>query len=104
MCLLNDDLTDRSRVHSSLDSLEDVESVLFFTRVMHLNEGGLPEGVVQRCDKLHWSVDPHVNVSTFLGLIVEEHIQPHVHSVAHIFEEYVEGDWYFALICMYVQV
>lgn len=85
-------LNDEFRVHSSLESVEDVEEVFFFARVLHLNEGGLPEEVLRRCDKLNGSVDPHVNVSTFLGLIVEEHVQPRVLSVARIFEEYAEGE------------
>ena len=85
-------LNDEFRVHSSLDSVEDADHVFFFARVLHLDEGDLPREVLERCEKLHKSVESHVNVATFLGLVVEEHVKPQALSVARIFEEYAEGE------------
>ena len=77
---------------SSMDSEKDVEEVYFITREFRLNGGGLPEEVVQRCDKLRKSERTHDNVVTFLGLIVEERTQPLTYSAAHVFEEFAEGE------------
>ena len=81
------------RSGSLMDPGKDVEEVYFFAREFRLNEGGLPKEVEQRCDKLRESESTHDNVATFLGLIVEEHVQPLIYSVARIFEEFMEGEW-----------
>ena len=88
MCVLYDTRTERS----PLDSFDDVHEVVFFARELCLNGRGLPEDVVQRCDRLHKNAVAPDNVATFLGLIVEEHIHPHTYSMAKIFEEYAEGE------------
>ena len=88
VCLLND----KSTLHSSLESVNDVQEVLFFARELSLKGRDLPEDVVHRCDILRNSEGTHGNVASFLGLIVEEHVQPLPFSAAKIFEEYAEGE------------
>ena len=88
VCLIKNTLT----VHSSLESIDDVNEVLFFACEYRLDGGRLPDDVVQRCDTLHKNAI-NDNVATILGLIVEEHIHPRTYPVAKIFEEYAEGEW-----------
>ena len=100
VCLLNDTFT----LRSSLEPVDDVKGTLFFAREIHLDSGCLPDGVVQRCDKLRTSKDTHDNVATFLGLIVEDHVQPFTYSAAKIFEEYAEGELMLqSCVLLYVQ-
>ena len=76
-------------MYSSLESVEEVEEILFFAHEVHLKGTDVPDGIVRKCDKLCNSGYTHDNVAAFLGLIVEEHVPP----VAKIFEEYAEGEW-----------
>ena len=100
VCLLIDNFA----VHSSLESLHDAGEVLLFAREFRLNGGDLPKEVEQRCDELHKSELTHDNVATFLGLIVEKHVQPLTYSVAKIFEEYAEGEWNDTRFCYSIHV
>ena len=74
-------------MYSSLESLEEVEEILFFAREVHLKGTDVPDDIVRRCKELR-ARDTHDNVAAFLGLIVEKHVPP----VAKIFEEYAEGE------------
>ena len=87
------------KLHSSLESVEEAEGVLFVARELSMSINGrpLPGEVEQRCTALHNS-DNHDNVATFLGMVVDKYVQPRTHSVALIFEEYAEGGWRYKYI------
>ena len=91
-CLLDKShlLNDKFSLHASLEN--NVKEVHFFARELCLKGRDLPEDVVQRCDTLRKSEGSHGNVASFLGLIVEEHVQPLPYFAAKIFEEYAEGE------------